>query len=246
MHPSGTIVFALCATFAVLAAVTVAGLQRASGRHDPEVWSTFGMQLALTALLLVPLALGGVPLALFVIGSASIAAYELYRVLVRPRTGAARFIELALALLVLGVCEWSLLSIAALGIGQVFFYYAVVELNDSFAAIVGRYLGRTPLWPRLSPKKSWEGLVAGLLAAVSVAAALAFLQPGMSRASCALLGLLLALCGVATDLATSALKRRAGVKDFSSLIPHHGGLLDAYDSVLLVAPVFYLLLRVLP
>lgn len=100
--------------------------------------------------------------------------------------------------------------------------------------------GVRPLAPRLSPKKTIEGFLGGLLAAPLIAwiGHLWFL-PAVTPVDCLILGLLFTALGLLGDLSESALKRSAGVKDSGSLIPGHGGMLDRIDSLLLNAPFFY-------
>jgi phosphatidate cytidylyltransferase len=113
---------------------------------------------------------------------------------------------------------------------------------DSSAFFVGGALGRTPLAPAISPKKSVEGAIAGL-----VGAALAgfILGPplGVSPLLMAGYGFVIGVATIVGDLIESLLKRQTGVKDSGVLIPGHGGLLDRMDSLLLCAPVAVLYLR---
>ena len=115
----------------------------------------------------------------------------------------------------------------------------LVAATDSFSQIVGRLIGRHALCPRISPKKTVEGLVGGLVVATALAPALAFLMPHAGLVRLALLGLVTALAADAGDLLFSAWKRRLGIKDFSGLLPGHGGVLDRFDSLIVAAPVFY-------
>lgn len=121
---------------------------------------------------------------------------------------------------------------------------SITFATDTGAYAVGRMWGRHRLAPRISPQKTWEG-AAGAIAVGGTAAALAprllNLQPAPGLA--ASLVLVLPIAAMAGDLLESALKRRAGVKDFSRLLPGHGGLLDRLDSVLLTAPSLYWLLQ---
>ncbi len=121
---------------------------------------------------------------------------------------------------------------------------ATIVISDSAQFYVGRNFGRRKLAPAISPGKTVEGAVGGLVAA---AAAGAWLGPlalaGMGGLAGALIGLGLAAFGLAGDLFESALKRSAGVKDSSGIIPGHGGVLDRIDAYLFASPVFYLLLR---
>lgn len=112
---------------------------------------------------------------------------------------------------------------------------------DTGAYFAGRFLGKHPLYAKVSPKKTVEGLMGGLLCAV--AASLAFravfhIPIGVFDA--VMIGAIAALFGVAGDLCESLLKRSVGAKDSSTLIPGHGGILDRFDAVMFVAPAVYL------
>lgn len=122
----------------------------------------------------------------------------------------------------------------------VFFVLLVTWAGDAAAYYVGKTWGTRPLAPRLSPKKTVEGFLGGLIVAPLVAwvAHLWFL-PAVGLIECLILGVLFTVLGLVGDLSESALKRHAGVKDSGSLIPGHGGILDRVDSLLLNAPVFY-------
>lgn len=122
----------------------------------------------------------------------------------------------------------------------VFFVVLVTWAGDTGAYYAGISLGRRKLMPTVSPNKTVEGLVGGLVLAVAAAGAGgAWFLPSFTLADCVATGLLLTVAGVAGDLAESALKRGAGVKDSGSLLPGHGGVLDRLDSLLFTAPVFY-------
>ena len=115
-----------------------------------------------------------------------------------------------------------------------------VYVGDIFAFYGGRTFGRHKLAPVISPKKTWEGAIAGLVGSVAGAllAPLWFAQTLPVRHALAL-GLLLGSVGIAGDLAESLLKRAAEVKDSGALLPGHGGILDRVDSLLFAAPVLY-------
>ncbi len=122
----------------------------------------------------------------------------------------------------------------------IFFVLLVTWIGDVAAYYVGKSFGSRPLAPILSPKKTVEGLVGGLVVAPLVAwiASLWFL-PTFTIVDCAVLGIGLTLLGLIGDLSESAFKRQAGAKDSGSLIPGHGGFLDRIDSLLLAVPTFY-------
>lgn len=132
------------------------------------------------------------------------------------------------------------------GLPLVGFALAVTWLGDSGAYFAGRFAGKTPLFPRVSPKKTREGLVGGVVFAVLGALAMkAFAGINLSWGVMALLGVVLDLAGVLGDLAESMLKRAFGVKDSGWIMPGHGGILDRIDSLLFSAPLLWacLLLR---
>lgn len=108
--------------------------------------------------------------------------------------------------------------------------------NDVFAYLIGRKFGKHKLAPKTSPKKSWEGFIAGLIASMLIWVGLSFI-PGvdMSIVQAVVFGLLCGLMGVLGDLAESRIKRNSGFKDSGTLLPGHGGLLDRCDSLFLVA-----------
>ncbi len=123
--------------------------------------------------------------------------------------------------------------------------YLSVWANDSFAYLVGRKFGKHKLAPQVSPKKSWEGFIAGLIGSMLVWYGLSYI-PGvsMSIAQSIGFGLLCGLAAVLGDLVESRIKRNSGVKDSGNLLPGHGGLLDRSDSMILVSVVAAVLLSV--
>jgi len=126
------------------------------------------------------------------------------------------------------------------GSDLVFLLFFIVWASDTAAYYVGGLLGRHPLAPAVSPRKTVEGAVGGLAGALAAAfvARLWFMQR-LGVADCLLLGAGLGVAGMGGDLVESMLKRGAGVKDSARLVPGHGGLLDRVDSLLFAAPVLY-------
>ena len=118
------------------------------------------------------------------------------------------------------------------------FVLVVTWVGDSAAYFVGRAMGRHPLSPVLSPKKSWEGTIASILGALLVAIVFArfLMVPLPHLLAMAAVG---NLAGQAGDLLESAYKRSAGVKDSGSLLPGHGGVLDRIDALILAIPVVW-------
>lgn len=122
----------------------------------------------------------------------------------------------------------------------IFFVLLVSWAGDAAAYYAGKCLGSHPIAPVLSPQKTVEGFVGGLLVAPLVAwLSQMWFLPILSLLDCVVLGLLLTGIGLVGDLAESAFKRQAGVKDSGGLIPGHGGMLDRVDSLLLTIPTFY-------
>lgn len=113
------------------------------------------------------------------------------------------------------------------------FLFLVTAASDGFAQVVGQLFGRTRLAPRISPAKTVEGLVGGLVAAIVVALlARGVLLEHASVLQTALLALVTGFAGLVGDLSASWIKRRAGIKDYSTALPGQGGFLDRFDSLL--------------
>ncbi len=133
------------------------------------------------------------------------------------------------------------------GLGLIFFLLASTWLGDTGAYFAGRAFGKTPLFPRVSPKKTREGVLGGLLLAVAGAAAFkAGFDLDMSWPLAIVLAAVLDVAGVVGDLAESMLKRAFGVKDSGSIMPGHGGILDRIDSLLFTGPLLWAVLQVRP
>ena len=133
-------------------------------------------------------------------------------------------------------------EIEHMGRELVLFTLALVWAGDIFAYFVGQALGRLPMAPALSPKKTWEGAFANVLGSLAVAI---FFAKWMQVDAAALLitAALANIAGQAGDLIESAYKRGAVVKDSSSLLPGHGGMLDRIDSLILASPVVWVVFQ---
>ena len=128
----------------------------------------------------------------------------------------------------------------AAGVHWLLFALAVNWVGDIAAFYVGRAIGKHKLAPRISPAKSWEGAVGSLIAAVLFGYAFfRYVQPAIPPAHMLALSVIANAAGQVGDLAESAIKRGAGVKDSSTLLPGHGGFLDRLDSSLFTMPVVY-------
>lgn len=131
-----------------------------------------------------------------------------------------------------------------LGLNAAVLLLLVVVASDTSQYYVGRLFGRRPLARTISPKKTVEGALGGALGGTLVLVWLGALWlPQVPLAARVMLGLLLVAAGIAGDLFESALKRAASMKDSSSLIPGHGGVLDRIDALLFAAAVYVAVLR---
>ena len=136
--------------------------------------------------------------------------------------------------------SWSGGASPETGPGWVLYAVFLVWASDTGAYAIGVRWGRRKLWPAVSPRKTWEGAVGGVLAAVLAAALLARpLHVGIDFGGSLVAGLLIGLCAPVGDLFESRLKRIAGVKDTGRILPGHGGILDRFDSLFFCAPLFY-------
>lgn len=127
---------------------------------------------------------------------------------------------------------------------RVFGLLLLVWTNDTFAYFTGSRLGKTKLFERISPKKTWEGTIGGGIGAVLMAWGLSFVFPDFSTPQWLALGVVAAVFGTLGDLVESMLKRSVGVKDSGSLLPGHGGLLDRFDAFIFMIPFAWLVLMI--
>ena len=125
-----------------------------------------------------------------------------------------------------------------LGAWLVLFVVFISWAADTGAFLVGRKWGKHKLVPKVSPGKSWEGLFAGIASAILMGLLMGW-PMHMTWYTRLLLGLGIALATVVGDLAESSIKRDIGIKDFGSILPGHGGILDRFDGLLFAAPFFY-------
>lgn len=134
----------------------------------------------------------------------------------------------------------------ATGFHWIFVLFLVIWAGDIFAYFIGRTVGRHLLFPRVSPKKTWEGAIAGFAGSLLAARAYAYwVWRGQDVVVVLILAGLIAIAGQVGDLAESAMKRGAGVKDSGSILPGHGGVLDRIDALLFGSAVLWLSLRLM-
>jgi len=127
------------------------------------------------------------------------------------------------------------------GLNLTLFLLLVIWLSDVLAYLVGSAVGKTPLVPRISPKKTIEGTLGGILGGLATAALIAWFLPVsyIPFSAALLLGIIIGITGLLGDLTQSALKRSVNAKDSGELLPGHGGVLDRFDSLLFSAPFYF-------
>ena len=120
-----------------------------------------------------------------------------------------------------------------------FCFFILLWANDTFAYLFGIMLGRHKLFPSISPKKSWEGYVGGILSVVVLSYVLHCTFDDVALRHMVVMGVIISTTAVLADLVESMLKRSAGVKDSGKIMPGHGGLLDRFDATLLSLPLVF-------
>ena len=126
------------------------------------------------------------------------------------------------------------------GLLYIFYSLFIIWSTDSGAYFVGRAMGKNKLWPEISPNKTVEGFIGGILCAVIVAVLFSFytdIEAGLIQLI--IITILLSIFGQIGDLVESALKRHYNVKDFGHILPGHGGILDRFDSLLFALPLLH-------
>ncbi|WP_430295942.1 phosphatidate cytidylyltransferase [Sinomonas sp. B1-1] len=122
----------------------------------------------------------------------------------------------------------------------------LVVANDTFGYIVGASIGKHPMAPKISPKKSWEGFAGSAGGAIVVGVLGAVLLLGRPWWFGVVLAVVMVAASTAGDLAESMVKRELGIKDMSSILPGHGGMMDRLDSILFATPAAYLVFALVP
>lgn len=146
-------------------------------------------------------------------------------------------------LIITPVSSIILLLIASSKFGNYYllFFFIAIWTNDTGAYLSGRSFGKNPLFPRISPKKTWEGLIGGIILTLLFAIGFNLFNSNASGSLLFDLGFaaIIAFGGTFGDLVESALKRELGIKDSGKIMPGHGGILDRLDGVLMAAPLAY-------
>ncbi len=119
------------------------------------------------------------------------------------------------------------------------FLVVVTELNDVFQYLSGKFFGKRKIFPNVSPNKTLEGCIGGVLMTLVLSNVLGYFLLPYTQIVISAIGVTLGIAGIFGDVLMSYIKRKAGVKDTGNLIPGHGGLLDRMDSLIFNAPIFY-------
>jgi phosphatidate cytidylyltransferase len=198
-----------------------------AGRQDPAVFSTSSVLLA------------------------SLALTVLAALVWRLPGGAPGFVrDVAASLVIIGYVPL-LGSFAALmlagnnGVARVVTFLLIVVMNDVGGYVAGVLFGKHQMAPRISPKKSWEGFAGSVVFGIVAGVAMAVYGLEADVWVGVLLGVSLVAAGTCGDLVESMIKRDLGIKDMSSFLPGHGGVMDRLDSLLLAAPVAWLIMYIL-
>ncbi|PLR77668.1 phosphatidate cytidylyltransferase [Bacillus sp. V3-13] len=146
-----------------------------------------------------------------------------------------------MAILYIGIGFYYFLETRDAGIEFVFYSLLIVWATDSGAYFIGRAMGKNRLWPEISPNKTVEGFVGGIICAVAVAIIFSMFTEKVDAPlfELIIITVLISIFGQIGDLVESALKRHYNVKDSGSLLPGHGGILDRFDSLLFVWPLIH-------
>ena len=116
--------------------------------------------------------------------------------------------------------------------------------NDTFAYLIGRKFGKHKLFETISPKKTWEGSIAGFISIIIVAVVVALFDNNLKIYDYIIVAVLTSIIGTFGDLTESMFKRQVGVKDSGKILPGHGGILDRFDILLLALPIVYVYLKI--
>lgn len=146
----------------------------------------------------------------------------------------------------LGVIYHGIINVRMGGIEEILYLLSITILTDTFAYVGGKIFGKTKLIERISPNKTVEGSLIGLIIATTISSILYifFVNPGINIALIILITFILSIIGQIGDLVFSAIKREYEIKDYSNIIPGHGGMLDRFDSIAFVT-LLYIVIKLL-
>lgn len=175
--------------------------------------------------------------AILMLGIGSIMIYEWYRISGNAQEYILMSIVIPIAVICLIVFRYESSRVYTI------LYFSMIWSTDTFAMLGGKTFGGPKLAPSISPRKTWSGLICGIIAS-SIISKLFFLNYDISfKIDGFILGILIAIVGQCSDLYVSILKRKFSVKDSGNIIPGHGGVLDRFDSIIFTAPIMLLLLK---
>lgn len=197
-----------------------------AGRQEPVVFSTTSVLLASLALTVLASLIWRMPKG--VAGFVSDAAASLLIIAYVPLLGS--FAALMLA--------------EGQGVARVVTFLLIVVMSDTGGYIAGVLFGKHPMAPKISPKKSWEGVAGSLILGTAAGICMAIFALDVPFWVGVILGVSLVAVGTCGDLIESMIKRDLGIKDMSSFLPGHGGVMDRLDSLLVAAPVAWLIMYV--
>ena len=197
-----------------------------AGRQEPVVFSTTSVLLASLALTVLASLIWRMPKG--VAGFVSDAAASLLIIAYVPLLGS--FAALMLA--------------EGQGVARVVTFLLIVVMSDTGGYIAGVLFGKHPMAPKISPKKSWEGIAGSLILGTAAGICMAIFALDVPFWVGIILGVSLVAVGTCGDLIESMIKRDLGIKDMSSFLPGHGGVMDRLDSLLVAAPVAWLIMYV--
>ena len=197
-----------------------------AGRQEPVVFSTTSVLLASLALTVLASLIWRMPKG--VAGFVSDAAASLLIIAYVPLLGS--FAALMLA--------------EGQGVARVVTFLLIVVMSDTGGYIAGVLFGKHPMAPKISPKKSWEGVAGSLILGTAAGICMAIFALDVPFWVGIILGVSLVAAGTCGDLIESMIKRDLGIKDMSSFLPGHGGVMDRLDSLLVAAPVAWLIMYV--
>ena len=197
-----------------------------AGRQEPVVFSTTSVLLASLALTVLASLIWRMPQG--VAGFVSDAAASLLIIAYVPLLGS--FAALMLA--------------EGQGVARVVTFLLIVVMSDTGGYVAGVLFGKHPMAPKISPKKSWEGVAGSLILGTAAGICMAIFALDVPFWVGIILGVSLVAVGTCGDLIESMIKRDLGIKDMSSFLPGHGGVMDRLDSLLVAAPVAWLIMYV--
>ena len=147
----------------------------------------------------------------------------------------------------LGISFSLMITLRNIGLEYIIYLFLITIMTDSFAYIVGSLIGRHKLLTEVSPNKTWEGTIGGSIFGVFISSIfyITVINPDISIVAISFITLFLSILGQFGDLCFSAIKRYYGKKDFSNIMPGHGGILDRFDSIIFVILGFMFFISVI-